>query len=62
MTHNREDGRDISVTPARSPERPIDTPEQDKLDRGGFIARLCYAVINRSTKTATGAIIGITGP
>jgi energy-coupling factor transporter ATP-binding protein EcfA2 len=62
MTNNREDGVDISVTTARSPERPINTPDQDKLERRGFIARLCHAVIDRNTKKATGAIIGITGP
>lgn len=62
MTHNGEDGVEISVTPARSPERPINTPDQDKLERGEFIARLCHAVIERNKKKATGAIIGITGP
>ena len=45
-----------------SPERPIGTPEEDKLERGGFISRLCDAVIVRNTKKATGVIIGITGP
>jgi len=62
MTHNGYDGVEINVTPARSPERPINTPDEDKLERAGFIARLCHAVIDRGTKTATGAIVGITGP
>jgi energy-coupling factor transporter ATP-binding protein EcfA2 len=45
-----------------SPERPIGIPEEDKLERGGFITRLCDAVIRRNAKKATGVIIGITGP
>jgi putative protein kinase ArgK-like GTPase of G3E family len=62
MTHNDNESERLNEMPSRSTERPIDTPEQDKLERGGFIARLCQAVIERNTKQATGAIIGITGP
>jgi predicted KAP-like P-loop ATPase len=61
MTHKDNDSKGMNETPTRSTERPIDTPDQDKLERGGFIARLCNAVIERQTKKATGAIIGITG-
>jgi len=62
MKASREDGQDINVAPVRSPERPITTPEQDKLERRGFIARLSHAVIERNTKKATAVIVGITGP
>jgi predicted KAP-like P-loop ATPase len=53
---------DISATRAPATERPISTAEQDKLERGGFIARLCDAVVDRKTKRATAINIGITGP
>jgi hypothetical protein len=33
-----------------SPERPIASSEHDKLERSGFIARLCDAVIDHGTK------------
>jgi predicted KAP-like P-loop ATPase len=62
MMRNRDRGENIDATPMRAPERPINTPKQDKLERGGFISRLCHAVIDRNTSTATGAILGITGP
>jgi predicted KAP-like P-loop ATPase len=56
-----ENGR-AARTPSRSLERPITAPEDDRLDRGAFIARLCNAVLDRETRKATGAIVGITGP
>jgi hypothetical protein len=62
MTPGREDDQDSKTAPTRSPEGPILTAEQDKLERGGFIARLCHAVIERSTKKATAVVVGITGP
>ena len=49
-------------TTAQSPERPITAPEEDQLERSGFIARLCDAVIDQQTAKATGVIIGVTGP
>jgi hypothetical protein len=61
IIHNREDGTEISVTPARSLERPINTPEQDKLERGGFIAHLCRAVIERNTKKAPAPLSALPG-
>ena len=53
---------DASAVLARSPERPINSPAEDKLQRGGFIARLTNAVIDLSTRKATAVVVGITGP
>jgi energy-coupling factor transporter ATP-binding protein EcfA2 len=51
-----------AARPSRSLERPITAPEDDRLDRSVFIARLCNAVLDPETSKATGAIVGITGP
>lgn len=53
---------DTAPAPPPALERPINNPGDDKLERAGFIRRLGEAVIVRSTKKATGVIIGITGP
>ena len=44
-----------------APERPITSFDEDELDRGGFVDRLCNALINPKTGRATGVVIGITG-
>lgn len=43
-------------------ERPIVSRDHDLLERTEFVRRLCDAVINPQTKTATGVVVGITGP
>jgi energy-coupling factor transporter ATP-binding protein EcfA2 len=47
---------------ASSPERPIQTEAEDRLDRGGFVRRLTNALINKETGVATGVVVGLTGP
>ncbi len=44
-----------------APERPIASADEDELDRGGLVDRLCSALINPKTDRATGVVIGITG-
>ena len=61
MTHNDNESERLNEMPSRSTERPIDTPEQDKLERGGFIARLCQAVIERNTKKAPAPLSALPG-
>ena len=43
-------------------ERPITILEQDALDRGRFVQRLCRALINPITNHSTGVVVGLTGP
>ena len=42
------------------PERPIETEDQDALDRHQFVVRLARAVIDKN-KRATGVVVGVTG-
>lgn len=44
------------------PERPIQSPEDDTLSREGFVRRLVAALINLETRSASGVVIGLTGP
>src|SRR5689334_829734 len=50
------------MTSASGPERPIQRSDEDKLERGQFIARLTAALIDPATSKSTGVVIGITGP
>ncbi|MEQ9487592.1 MAG: KAP family NTPase [Alphaproteobacteria bacterium] len=54
----------MSDQPENQPdlERPVTGPEDDQLDRGRFVNRLCDAVVNPKYKQATGIVIGLTGP
>jgi uridine kinase len=61
MTSTRKADKTVAI-PLQSPDRPINGPEEDQLERGGFIGRLCSAVIDPDTTKATGVIVGITGP
>ena len=47
---------------AASPERPIEDPTDDKLERSSFVDRLCDAVIDGKTQRSKGVVIGVTGP
>lgn len=42
-------------------ERPIETIEQDRLERSGFVSRLVDALAPPATGRASGIVIGITG-
>ncbi len=42
-------------------ERPIAVPSEDTLGRGHFISGLADALVDKGSKQATGAIIGLTG-
>jgi hypothetical protein len=44
------------------PERPITSLDQDVLGREEFVRRISNAVLNPTTRQATGIVIGITGP
>lgn len=51
------------MTPSSaSPERPIQTRGDDKLERSRFIERLASALVNSKTNKSTGVVVGITGP
>ena len=45
-----------------TPERPIRSFADDRLDREGFIRRLTAELIDAETNRATGITIGVTGP
>src|SRR5438309_1410988 len=61
MSSNRKADETVAL-PLQPLERPIIGPEEDQLERGGFISRLCSAVIDQGTTKATSIIVGITGP
>lgn len=44
-----------------SPERPIELPEDDLLERAGFAARLAQMLVNPDTRAASGVVVGVTG-
>ena len=44
-----------------APERPIQSANEDKLERARFIERLASALVNPNTKKSTGVVVGITG-
>jgi energy-coupling factor transporter ATP-binding protein EcfA2 len=48
------------ATPS-APERPIESSDQDKLERSRFIDRLSSSLVNADTKRSTGVVVGITG-
>jgi predicted KAP-like P-loop ATPase len=52
---------ETQTSPGR-PERPIDSENQDALERTDFVRRLADALIDPRTKKARGLAIGITGP
>lgn len=60
MDNKKEPGNERSNL-SSLPERPIDRPDDDRLARNSFVARLCNALINETTKKSSGLIIGITG-
>jgi len=45
-----------------TPERPISSAADDKLERGPFVRRLASALVDRKTGKSRGVVIGITGP
>ncbi|MBB3020844.1 energy-coupling factor transporter ATP-binding protein EcfA2 [Microvirga lupini] len=51
----------MSPTPPH-PERPIQKTPDDRLDRSRFIGRLAAALVNPTTRKATGVVVGVTGP
>jgi len=46
---------------ASAPERPIQSKNEDKLERARFVQRLAAALVNPETKKSTGVVVGITG-
>jgi hypothetical protein len=44
------------------PERPIESADQDRLERDPFVRRLASALIDAKTGKSTDVVIGITGP
>lgn len=44
------------------PERPIESSDEDKLERDPFVRRLVSALIEPETGRSRGVVIGITGP
>jgi len=49
------------MLPLSAPERPIETKNDDKLERGRFIERLAAALVNAETQKSTGVVVGVTG-
>lgn len=47
---------------AGQPERPIQSIDEDLLERKGFVARLADSLISPATGKATGVVVGVTGP
>lgn len=45
-----------------TPERPIESSTEDRLERDQFVRRLASALIDPKTKKSRGVVIGITGP
>jgi len=50
------------LTHPGTPERPIESADEDKLDRGPFVRRLVSALIDPKTGKSRGVVVGITGP
>ncbi|MEK0082857.1 KAP family P-loop NTPase fold protein [Benzoatithermus flavus] len=44
-----------------SPERPIGDPEDDRLGRAEFAARLARMLVDPDTRAASGIVVGVTG-
>lgn len=42
-------------------ERPIETKDEDRLERAGFVSRIADALVVPTTQRPTGVVIGITG-
>lgn len=50
------------ATRSGTPERPIESAIEDKLERDPFVRRLASALVDTKTGKSRGVVIGITGP